>query len=226
MTKLTRDTITPAVIDSIAGNGNARFHEILSSLITHLHAVVKETNLTHAEWDAAIGFLVRTGHITDDKRNEFILLSDILGVSSLVDIVNTHNAGTETSVLGPFFVEGAETLPVGGDMIGDNAGDPVLLSGRVLSTSGDPIEGAHLDIWQNADNGLYDSQDPDLTGNNLRCKMQTDANGAYRVTTVRPRAYTVPDDGPVGDVLRASGRHPWRPAHILSGSPSRATTPW
>jgi len=214
MLRLTRENITPAVIDSIARTENPRLQEILSSLITHLHEVVRETNLTHEEWEVAIDFLLQAGQISDDKRNEFILMSDIMGISSLVDIVNSHSEGTETSVLGPFFVDGAEQLEVGGDMIGDNNGEPVVLSGRVLTTDGMPIEGALLDIWQNADNGLYDSQDAALDGPNLRCKMFTNANGEYRVTTVKPKPYTVPNDGPVGDILRAVGRHPWRPAHF------------
>ena len=152
--------------------------------------------------------------MSDENRKEFILLSDILGVTSTVDLVNSANNASESSVLGPFYVNDPPDLPVGGDMIQGQPGRPVLVEGVIRGANGQPLAGAVLDIWQNADNGLYDVQEPDRDGYNLRCRMVTNDRGEYRFTTVRPKPYTVPDDGPVGDLLRAAGRHPWRPAHL------------
>ncbi len=214
MRYLTEASITEAVQGTVAGASDARLHQLLTGLIAHLHAFVREVRLRPKEWQAAIDFLYRAGQISDPTRNEFILISDVLGLSSLVDIVNSRAGASESSVLGPFFVQGAPMLPVGGDMIGDNPGEPTVLSGRVVDPVGRPIAGALMDIWQTADNGLYDVQDPEIDGPNLRCRMVTGDAGAFRVTTVKPKPYTVPIDGPVGDLLRATGRHPWRPAHL------------
>jgi protocatechuate 3,4-dioxygenase beta subunit len=216
MRDLTAETITEAVIGTIDKTEDPRFKQVLTSLIRHLHAFARDVELAPEEWAAAMGFLWRAGQISDDKRNEFILTSDTLGLSSLVDILHSRRGegGTEFSLLGPFYQDDSPELAVGGDLIGDNGGKQLLVSGRVLSVGDEPLGGALLDVWQTAGNGLYPAQDPAQPADNLRRKMRADGDGCYRFTTVRPQAYTVPDDGPVGDVLRATGRHAWRPAHI------------
>jgi len=216
MRDLTEENIAEAVLKSIANTKNPRLKELFTCLIKHLHEFVREVELTQGEWAAAIDFLYRAGKISSPKRQEFILLSDTLGVSSLVDLINGRElAGTtETSVLGPFYVEGSKMLEVGGDLIGDNEGEPVVVLGRVTTPEGKPIPGALLDIWQTAANGLYGCVDPEQPEGNLRCRMLTDAEGRYKFTTVKPVSYKVPEDGPCGEMLLAMGRHAWRPAHI------------
>ena len=208
-------SITDAVLSSIAKTDDPRLKEVLSAVVRHLHDLAREVRPTHQEWAAVIDFLYRAGKISTPERNEFILTSDILGVSSLVDIISSPpSGGTEVSVLGPFYVADQEILPIGADLVHGQPGEPVTVQGRVLSTAGAPIEGAMLDFWQTAANGLCDVQDPDQTVGNLRGRMLTNGEGRYQFRTVRPCPYTVPDDGPVGDVLHATGRHPWRPAHL------------
>ena len=216
MTPITKDTLTEAVLATIANDADPRFREIMMSLIKHMHGFVKEVDLSQEEWVAAIEFLFQTGQKTTRKRNEFILLSDTLGITSLIDLLSGHATvgATESSVLGPFYVEGAPMIKNGGDLIGQNPGDPGIVRGRVLAPDGAAISGALLDIWQNASNGLYSVEDADQDDNNLRCRMHANGDGAYSVTTIRPMPYTVPDDGPAGVMLHAMGRHPWRPAHI------------
>ncbi len=216
MRDLTDENITEVVLKSTANTKNPRFKELFTCLIKHLHEFVREVELTSEEWVAAMDFLYRTGKISTPKRKEFILLSDTLGVSSLVDLINGKGpAGpTETSVLGPFYVEGSKMQEVGGDLKGDNEGEAVVVSGRVATPAGKPIPGALLDIWQTADNGLYENMDPEQPEGNLRCRMLTDTEGRYRFTTIKPVSYKVPEDGPGGDMLLAMGRHAWRPAHI------------
>ena len=209
-------SITDAVIRAMAGGDDERLRTVLAALVRHLHEFAREVELTPAEWMAAIGFLTRTGHKSSDTRQEFILLSDALGLSSLVDLIGGRggDAATEASNLGPFYIEGAPMLPVGGDLIRGNEGQPGVVRGRVLDEDGNPVAGAMLDIWQNAANGFYSNEDPDQDDMNLRCRMVTGADGAYAFTTIRPTPYTVPYDGPVGEMLRATGRHAWRPAHL------------
>lgn len=216
MRDLTDENITEVVLKSTANTKNPRFKELFTCLIKHLHEFVREVELTSEEWAAAMDFLYRTGKISTPKRKEFILLSDTLGVSSLVDLINGKGpAGpTETSVLGPFYVEGSKMQEVGSDLKGDNEGEAVVVSGRVATPAGKPIPGALLDIWQTADNGLYENVDPEQPEGNLRCRMLTDTEGRYRFTTIKPVSYKVPEDGPGGDMLLAMGRHAWRPAHI------------
>jgi protocatechuate 3,4-dioxygenase beta subunit len=182
--------------------------------VTHLHAFAREVKLTHQEWAAGIDFLWRAGRISDEQRNEFILTSDVLGLSSLVDLLNGSKQGTESSVLGPFYIADAPLLPVGANLVGDNAGERVLLRGQVLDTTGRPVPGALLDFWQTDAKGLYSQHDPTQTTYNLRCRMHADADGRYALVTIKPRYYSVPDDGPVGDLLHASDRHAWRPSHF------------
>jgi protocatechuate 3,4-dioxygenase beta subunit len=216
MTKVTKDTLTDAVLDTLSKDADPRFREIMTALIRHMHGFVKEVDLSQDEWLAAIEFLYQTGEKTTRKRNEFILLSDTLGVTSLIDLMSGHatEGVTESSVLGPFYVDGAPMIENGGDLIGENPGDKGVVRGRVRTADGKEIPGALLDVWQNASNGLYSVEDAEQDDFNLRCRLIAGADGGYSFTTIRPMPYTVPDDGPAGVMLRAMGRHPWRPAHI------------
>jgi protocatechuate 3,4-dioxygenase beta subunit len=193
-----------------------RLRALTTGLIRHLHEFAVEESLTEAEWLAGIRFLTDVGHITTDHRQEFILLSDTLGLSMLVDLIN-HAAGsgaTESTVLGPFYVEGSPWRSNGDSITADVGAQPLLVSGRVLDTAGRPIASATVDVWQNATNRLYAVQDVGQTPDNLRGRFRTDTDGAFAFRTVRPVDYPIPDDGPVGRMLHATGRHPWRPAHI------------
>lgn len=217
MRDLNEQNITDVVLKTIENTKDPRTREIMTALIRHLHDFVREVNLTTDEWIGAMGFLYRTGGMSTAERQEFILLSDLLGVSSLVDILNNHRATdtvTDTSNLGPFYTPDSPMLEIGGDLIGDNEGEPMVMSGRVVDQDGAPVAGALLDIWQTAANGLYSNLDPDQSDHNLRCRMLTDGDGRYAFTTVKPVSYKVPEDGPGGELLEAVGRHPWRPAHM------------
>lgn len=214
MRSVTRDTITQAFLDYSGPETDPRLKSVLESLVRHLHAFAVENNLTHAEWRKGLELLTKAGEITDSERNEFVLFSDVLGLSSLVDMINSPDEGTPSSVLGPFHMLGAPDLAVGGDMKGDNVGDTVIVTGTVCEPDGKPIAGAEIEIWQTADNGLYSNQDPDQSEYNLRGHMVVGEDGRYLFTTVRPSPYAVPDDGPVGELLHATGRDPWRPSHL------------
>jgi hydroxyquinol 1,2-dioxygenase len=187
---------------------------VLVRLVTHLHAFAQDAKPTHSEWKAAVDFLYAAGRISNERRNEFMLASDVLGLSSLVDLLNHPAGATEGSELGPFYAEGSRVLPVGADLIKGNAGERALVRGRVLDTEGRPLAGALLDFWQAAANGLYPEQDKSQDPHNLRFRMRADGEGRYAFTTIKPAPYTVPYDGPVGDLLRAGGREAWRPAHF------------
>jgi hydroxyquinol 1,2-dioxygenase len=214
MAHVTKETITQDVVRSFDQSPNERFRFLISGLAIHLHQFARETLLTHDEWRAGLEFLTRASRFTDGHRNEFILASDVLGMSSLVDLLNCPTGATEGSVLGPFHAELSPMAPVGVDLIKDNEGDPVLLRGRVIDQDGHPIPNALLDFWQTAANGLYPAQDPNQRPDNLRCRMLTGEDGAYGMKVIRPSPYMVPYDGPVGDLLRTGGRHAWRPAHF------------
>jgi len=215
MQSVDQDTITDAFVAYCEATTTPRLKFVLLKLAEHLHGFAKDVRLTHEEWQAAMTLLNRAGQISSPERSEFILFSDVLGLTALVDMINSGHGRTEYSNLGPFYIAGSRWLEPGGDMIGDNEGDHVAFHGRVLDAgSGKPVPGAVLDVWQTAANGLYSNQDPRQLEGNLRCRIKTDANGAYAFTTVRPAPYTVPEDGPVGDLLRATGRRPWRPAHF------------
>jgi len=211
---INRDTITDAVIRSFERIEEQRARLLISTLVAHLHAYAREVHLTPAEWKFAIDFLYRTGKKSDGGRNEFILASDVLGLSSLVDMLETGAGSTERSALGPFHAAESPSLEFGGDLARGNEGEKLLVRGRVLDSTGKPVAGAKLDFWQAAASGLYWQQDSTQDKNNLRCTMTTDATGRYAFTTVRPAPYEVPCDGPVGDLLRAAKRHAWRPAHL------------
>ncbi len=216
MKDLAYENITDAVIASVSKTKDPRLKEILTALIRSAHGFVKEVEPDPAEWERAMGFLLRAANMCDDKRNEFIILSDLLGVSSLVDLIKSGKAidASEQSLLGPFYVAGAPFLESGGDLMKHNEGKRIVVSGRVVSTTREPIQGALLDIWHNAANGLYSNEDPEQSDDNLRCRMHSDTNGYYSFSTIKPIAYKVPGDGASGEYQRATGRRGWRPAHI------------
>lgn len=214
MRNVTSENITQAFVNYMAPGTNPRLREVMTALASHLHAFAREVQLTHAEWNVAIDILTRAGEITTKERNEFVLLSDVMGLSSLVDMINSAPGATTSSVLGPFHVVGAPDLPFGGDLRGDNSGETLIVSGIVRDTHGNPIKGAVLDIWQTADNALYSSQDPEQDEYNLRARQTTGADGRYLFSTVRPVSYKVPVDGPMGELLDATGRNAWRPSHL------------
>ena len=214
----TENDITAEVLERFAQTSDPRLREIMLGLIKHLHAFVKEVQLTEAEWFQAIEILTEAGRMCSDKRQEYILFSDTLGVSMVVDLINHRkpDGATESTVFGPFHRLGAPELPAGGNIAPrDKTGSPTLVNGRVLDLDGQPIRGALLDVWQTQSSGLYDSQDEGLDGElHMRGRFHTDAEGRYLIRTVLPVNYPIPSDGPVGAMLRAAGRHPWRPAHI------------
>jgi catechol 1,2-dioxygenase len=212
----TEETSAEVVIGRNA-TGNARLAQVMAVLTRHLHAAVKEIEPTEAEWMEAIRFLTATGHMCSDWRQEFILLSDVLGVSMLVDAINNRkpSGASESTVLGPFHVADAPELPMGADICLDRKGEPMLVTGTIRSTDGSPIAGARIDVWQANDEGFYDVQQKGLQPEfNLRGVFRTGADGRYWFRGAKPKFYPIPDDGPVGQLLRALGRHPWRPAHL------------
>lgn len=213
----TEDDITAEVLRRIEGTPDPRLRRIMHALVRHLHAFVKEVDLTEAEWFDGIQFLTDTGHMCTDIRQEFILLSDTLGVSMVVDLLNHRKpeGATESTVFGPFHREGAPELPAGANMAPhDRTGMPTMVSGRVLGLDRRPIANALLDVWQADTTGLYDSQYTDTRELHMRGKYRTDGDGRYLIRTSRPVAYQIPSDGPVGRMLKATNRHAWRPAHI------------
>ncbi len=208
--------ITEQVVASFSASPDARLGELMAALVRHLHAFVDEVGLSEAEWGRAIERLTATGHITDERRQEFILWSDTLGVSMLVDAIShpAPTGATESTVLGPFYVPDSPLRETGADIAEQEAGTPAWVSGQVLSLDGSPIAGAELDVWQNGANRLYAVQDDGAPEDHLRGRFRTDAEGRFAFRAVRPVPYPIPDDGPVGWMLSATGRHPWRPAHI------------
>ncbi len=217
MKTLTEAGITEEALARLANCPIPRLKEIMTSLTRHLHEFAREVSLTPTEWEAGIEFLTEVGHITDEKRQEFILLSDTLGLSAMVDIIANRardNDWTESSLLGPFFRNGAPKFPNDADISDGAAGEKLIVSGQVLSHGGKPIARATVDTWQASADGMYDLQQPHRDEMKLRGRFQTDDDGRFRFRTVRPSSYPVPADGPVGRMLRALGRHPYRPAHL------------
>ncbi|MBO1520497.1 dioxygenase [Oceanisphaera pacifica] len=196
---------------------NLRLCEVMASLVTHLHGFIKDVELTQSEWQVAIDFLTDTGLMCDDQRQEFVLLSDTLGASMLVDAIQHRRPerATENTVFGPFHVEGAPELKMGANISLDGKGEPCLYEGRVLDLNGNPVEGVRIDVWSDNNEGFYDVQQPSKqpTWNN-RGVFITGADGRYWFTGIKPVPYPIPNDGPVGKMLESLGRHPWRPAHM------------
>ena len=216
-TDATETTVTDEAVNSLAGTADPRLRELLSGLIRHLHGFARETRLTQAEWERAIGFLTATGQTCTDTRQEFILLSDVLGLSMLVETINGDRApgATESTVLGPFHMTESPVRELGADIDLVGGGEPCVVSGRVLSRDGTPLPGAVVDVWQADGNGFYDVQRPDVQPpGNGRGLFTADAEGRFWFRTCVPSPYPIPTDGPVGGLLRATGRHPYRPAHI------------
>jgi hydroxyquinol 1,2-dioxygenase len=207
-------SVTEAAMRSFSQANDPRLGRVMALLVKHLHAFVAESQLTKEEWLHGLEFLTQSAAITDADRNEFSLLSDILGISSMVDVVSQPDGGTSSSVLGPFHNHDSVLRPNGVDLSGDQPGQKTWLHGRVMNVQGQPIAHAEIDFWQNADNGLYPAQDPLQDPHNLRCKIHCDADGSFNLLTLRPHPYTVPTDGPVGALLAASRRNIWRPAHF------------
>ena len=210
--ELTRD-----VIDRMKDAESPRLREILELVVSHVHAIVREAKITHDEWWQAIDFLTRAGKMCSDSRQEFILLSDILGISMLVDAID-HAGGpglSESTVLGPFYAGQQRELAAGESiLLREEESEPLDMRGRVTDSQGRPIVNALVEVWQTAPNQLYDVQDKDQPEGHLRASFRTDAAGRYRFQTILPVSYPIPDDGPAGQLLAAMGRHPFRPAHV------------
>lgn len=216
MRNLNQHTITEAVIASFANTPDPRLLQIMTSLVRNLHAFARDVQLTEEEWFKGIDFLTRCGHITDDKRQEFILLSDVLGMSMLtVALNNDKPAGcTEATVFGPFHVEDAPKYALGDDIANGAKGTPCLVRGTVRGLDGQPVPGAVIDVWQSDDDGLYDVQHENIDHAQARGIVTADGEGRYHFRSIVAVPYAIPHDGPVGQMLQATGRHPWRPAHL------------
>lgn len=216
MRNVDEDTITQAVIARLADTPDPRLKQVMTSLVQHLHSFAREVRLTEAEWFEAIRFLTAVGHKCTDTRQEFILLSDTLGLSMLVTAQNTRKpAGcTESTVFGPFHVENAPEVALGGDVAQGAKGSPCWVQGRVRGIGGEPVPHADIEVWQADAEGFYDVQREGVDGAQGRAVLRADGDGGYRFWTIVAQAYPIPTDGPVGDMLKATGRHPWRPAHL------------
>ncbi|CAB3708752.1 intradiol ring-cleavage dioxygenase [Paraburkholderia rhynchosiae] len=216
MRNVDENTITQIVLARHAEGANPRLNQIMTSLVQHLHAFAREVRLTEEEWFKGIEFLTAAGHITDDKRQEFILLSDTLGLSMLVTAMNNRKPEgcTESTVLGPFFVADAPGYQNGDDVANGAKGEPCLVTGRVKGLDGEPVANAIIDVWQADSDGFYDVQyegNADALG---RGRLRSRADGSFNFRSVTAESYPIPYDGPVGKMLEALGRHPWRPAHL------------
>ena len=225
MAQIEAGDITQAVLDRMADCTDERFKTVMTALVKHAHAFLREVQPTEAEWIGAIEFLTAVGKKCDDKRQEFILLSDTLGISMLVVALNQLKAAraltsagaplpTEATVQGPFYWEGSPELELGADIGEGMPGEPTYYTGRVTDTQGRPVANCCLDVWSGDGDGVYDMQLGAEAGMRLRARFRTDNDGRYRFWSIRPTFYPVPDDGPVGDMLRRMGRHPNRPGHI------------
>ena len=209
-------SITQAVIARMSDCEDPRFRHVMTSLVRHLHDFVRDVQLTEGEWITAIQFLTDVGKTCTEQRQEFILLSDTLGISVLVISINhpAESGSAESTVLGPYYWEGAPEMPLGSNLAAGVKGEPAFYSGRVLSADGQPLANAVLDVWSGDGEGNYDMQMPGEPSMKARGKLRTDAQGRYWFRSIRPTFYPVPTDGPVGAMLRKMGRHPFRPGHI------------
>lgn len=216
MRNINEETITPAVLAAMDRCDNPRLQTVMASLVRHLHGFAREVQLTEAEWEQGIAFLTGVGHITDDRRQEFILLSDVLGLSTLVTAQNNAKpAGcTESTVFGPFFVDGAPQYEHGADIANGARGTPCRVSGQVRGIGGEPVAGAVIDVWQSDEEGNYDVQTGGAHEHRARGQLRSGADGRFHFRSILAQHYPIPHDGPVGAMLAALGRHPWRPAHL------------
>ncbi len=209
------DDVVARVVSSFAAAANPRLRQLMQALAGHLHSLVREVRLSEQEWNETIKFLTAVGHITDDKRQEFILLSDVLGVSMQTIAVNNEicRGATEATVFGPFFVDNSPQIPLGGDIAAGASGEPCWGEGTVVDTDGDPVTGARIEVWEADADGFYDVQYPDSRVA-ARAHLFTDEKGGYRFWGLTPTPYPIPHDGPVGALLEAAGRSPMRPGHL------------
>lgn len=214
MTDLNQFTITDIVKDTFKTEPGSRMETLLNGFIKHLHDYVREVNMTHDEWMRVLTFLYDCGKISTLERQEFILLSDVLGLSALVDMLNTRGGGTEGSNLGPFYLDDAPKKALGADLGADRDGVVVLVHGKVTDILHKPLAGAVVDTWQADASGTYPIQEQGQDKHDLRGKFTTNERGEYYYTTLLPKPYTVPYDGPVGELLRATDRHAWRSSHL------------
>lgn len=214
MDGMTPQELTARVVKEYSGAPDARVRELITALISHVHAFVTQTKLTPQEWLAAVEFLTATGHKCDEERQEFVLLSDVLGISSLVDVVNAAPGVTESTVLGPFYRSGAPVRAMGEHIGRPEDGPATLIRGQVTGADGQPLGDATVDVWQADDHGAYDTEDPGQPPFNLRGVFVTGPDGRYEFRTARPASYPIPTDGPVGELLRRTGRNHMRAAHI------------
>jgi protocatechuate 3,4-dioxygenase beta subunit len=218
MVQFNESELTAAVVKSFEQTSNPRVKFLLQELVKSLHDYVRKTDLTFEEWEYVIDFLTRTGHKCSDIRQEFILLSDVMGVSMLVDAVNhrDRDGATETTVLGPFYVGEHKVTPHGTDISADLEGERMFVKSRVTDLKGKPLAGVPVDVWHADGDGFYDSQKPSYAtqGPSSRARFVTDADGRFFFQTILPCSYPVPTDGPVGEMIKQTGRHPMRPAHI------------
>jgi hydroxyquinol 1,2-dioxygenase len=215
MPYVNEQNLTDVVLDRWQNVPDPRLKQVMQSLIKHLHAFVRDIEPSEAEWATAIDFLTRVGKMCDDKRQEFILFSDVMGVSMLVDAINHRFAGgaTPTTVEGPFHVPGAPAIADGGDMAKGAPGIPCFISGKVSDLDGRPVAGAKLDLWQTDGEGLYEAQ-RDVTEPWMRGLYRSQPDGSYTIRTVAPVGYTIPMDGPIGQLMRKTTISHMRPAHI------------
>ncbi|MCS5717578.1 carboxypeptidase regulatory-like domain-containing protein [Herbiconiux sp. CPCC 205763] len=209
------EALVRRVLDSFDGAPDERLRFVLRSLTTHLHSFVREVRLTEQEWGTAIDFLTAVGHITDERRQEFVLLSDVLGLSMQTIAVNNEVVGdaTEATVFGPFFVNDAPEVPNGGDIAFGAPGEPCWVEGTVRDTTGQPIAGARIEVWEADEDGFYDVQYSDER-TSARARLHSDADGTFRFWGLTPTPYPIPSDGPVGALLEAAGRSPVRAPHL------------
>ena len=217
MLDFTEHNLTDAVVDRFGACENPRLKQIVQAITRHVHAFVKEVELTQDEWVEAIDFLTKTGHMCDDRRQEFILLSDVFGVSMLVDAINHRmpEGTTETTVLGPFYLGEHKLTANGATLVPEEEGDPIFIEGSIKAPDGSPIVGAIIDMWHTDAEGLYDAQKPELHGEpKMRAQFKSDTDGRFWFKTIVPSSYPIPNDGPVGKLLDATKRHYMRPAHV------------
>lgn len=217
-TNLTEDTITEVVQKTFDTATDPRFRQLLQSLVQHLHDFAREVRLTGDEWFTAMDFIERLGKISSPTRQEVVLLSDILGLSMLLDTMHDNSGGsvTDSALLGPFYVEGRPSAPNGADISNGVAGTPMFVTGRVVNDHGDPIAGAHVDTWHSDGTGYYDVQLTEQLGGEfaMRALLTTDADGRFWYRSITPRYYPVPTDGPCGEIMRAANRSVMRPQHV------------